>query len=476
MPELPTVSALVAAYNYERYVERAINSALAQDYPPELLEVVVVDDGSTDATAEVVAEVAARNPQRRVTLLRQSNAGATAAANRALAAAGGDVLAMLDADDMWAPSKIRRNVEMLAARPALGLVFSDMAIVGPDDEVQHPSLFAWAWQGWRPPRGQVFARLLAENFATASSITVRASLRAAFDPIPDEIPYGDWWLATSVARVAELDYCDEPLALYRLHGANLTGGVAAGPAALRERRKDLAFQLWCLRNLPLETLSAGETAAVWEGVENKARLAVATAGSAFVALADVPAEAAAEVEQLSAAAARLAAAGDHRAAATTMLRAVALDPYRPQSRERLRACVEQANAVDALADPLAGSRRFVALADAGELIGDPELLLAFAASLRGETDVTLAIDASTLEASLAIDELRGLVDRCGLAEREDIHLVAVVGALHARQRERMLAGTHAFYSAREDAGGGGAPTFTPASLDGLRAFAASAAA
>ena len=305
---------------------------------------------------------------------------------------------------------------------------------------------------------------------------MRASLRAAFDPIPDEIPYGDWWLATSVARVAELDYCDEPLALYRLHGANLTGGVAAGPAALRERRKDLAFQLWCLRNLPLTTLSAAEAAAVWEGVERKAHLAMATAGSAFVALAEVPANADIEVAELTAAAVRLTAAGDHGAAATTMLRALAVDPYCAPSRELLAAAVEQARTVEALADPLAGSRRFVALADAGELIEDPELLLAFAASLRDETDVTLAIDASTLEATRAIEELRGLVDRCGLAQREDIHLVAVVGELHARQRERMLAGTHAFYSARERAGAGVAPTFTPASLDGLRELAARAAA
>ena len=67
--------------------------------------------------------------------------------------------------------------------------------------------------------------------------------------------------------------------------------------------------------------------------------------------------------------------------------------------------------------------------------------------------------------------MRALVERCGLGEREDIHLVAVLGELHASQRRRMVAGTHAFYG-RETREGGDVPTFTPASLSGLRALAA----
>ena len=64
MTQLPTVSALMAAYNYEQYVGRAIESALAQDYPPELLEIIVIDDGSTDSTAEIVRGLAAAHPGR----------------------------------------------------------------------------------------------------------------------------------------------------------------------------------------------------------------------------------------------------------------------------------------------------------------------------------------------------------------------------------------------------------------------------
>ncbi len=103
---LPTVSALMGAYNYQQYVARAIESALAQDYPPELLEVIVIDDGSTDHTAEIVAEIAERN-QGRVRLISQANGGYIAATNRAIAEADGELLALLDADDIWLPDKIR---------------------------------------------------------------------------------------------------------------------------------------------------------------------------------------------------------------------------------------------------------------------------------------------------------------------------------------------------------------------------------
>ena len=83
-----------------------------------------------------------------------------------------------------------------------------------------------------------------------------------------------------------------------------------------------------------------------------------------------------------------------------------------------------------------------------------------------------AIDATRLRPKSAAGELLGLVERCRLREREDIHLVAVLGELDASQRRRMLAGARAFYrrDARDD--GRALPTFTPASLGGLRALAA----
>ena len=111
MPE-PFVSALMAAYNAEPFVAEAIESALAQDWPADRLEVVVVDDGSTDGTAAVVSSYVERLPGR-VRLIRQANGGPCAAVNTALAAARGEWLGLLDADDAWPADKLRVQGEVL---------------------------------------------------------------------------------------------------------------------------------------------------------------------------------------------------------------------------------------------------------------------------------------------------------------------------------------------------------------------------
>ncbi|HYC00512.1 MAG TPA: glycosyltransferase family A protein [Candidatus Limnocylindrales bacterium] len=106
------VSCIIPAFNAERYLAAALDSALAQTRPPD--QIVVVDDGSTDATAAVAAGYGAR-----VVLLRQANAGPAAARNRGIAASAGDVLAFLDADDTWEPRKLELQLERLQQRPDL---------------------------------------------------------------------------------------------------------------------------------------------------------------------------------------------------------------------------------------------------------------------------------------------------------------------------------------------------------------------
>ena len=453
----------MGAYNYAQYVGRAIESALAQEYPPELLEIIVVDDGSTDSTAEVVGDLARRNPGR-VRLVRQANAGPSAATNRAMAEADGDLMCLLDADDVWLPSKTRRQVELLQARPRVGLVFSEMLLVDAHEAVVGESLLGAL--GEIPQRA--YARVLFANVATQSSIMIRSSLRELFDPIPAGIPYADWWLALRAAQVSEIDYIREPLALYRQHGANLTGGVT-GAAGVREHRKEVAFQLWALRHLPLDTLTPDELLFVWHGVEEHARMVLSSAGSFFAQPATVETDAA-QADALLGEADRLRASGDLTAAAILTMRALAWDPARVGARERLHGSVARANAAAALPEPLQGARRFVVLADAEELLEDDGMLLAYADALSGSELTTLAIDASRVPADTAASELEALVERCGLGEREDIDLLAVIGPQDAAQRHRMLSGAHALYR-REDGERGDLPAFTMATLARLRRFA-----
>jgi len=115
---MPAVSVLMPAYNVEPYVGDAIRSVLAQTYGD--LEVIVVDDGSKDGTAEAVAALAAED--RRVRLVRQANRGLAGARNTAMRMARAEVFALLDSDDLWEPEFLAEQVAILDARPEIDIV------------------------------------------------------------------------------------------------------------------------------------------------------------------------------------------------------------------------------------------------------------------------------------------------------------------------------------------------------------------
>lgn len=165
------VSVVVAAHNAARYIDATCRSAMAQTYRD--LEIVVVDDGSTDTTADIVARLAAADA--RIRLLRQENQGVASARNRAIAAATGGFIAPLDADDLWDPEKIARQVAALEQG-------------GPD------ALLAYCWWAWiddrdtvldRSPRwheeGRVLEKLVEVNFTGSASVPLmrRAAIEAA---------------------------------------------------------------------------------------------------------------------------------------------------------------------------------------------------------------------------------------------------------------------------------------------------------
>jgi Glycosyl transferase family 2 len=477
VPDLPLISALMPAFNAERFIGEAIQSALDQDYPADRLEVVVVDDGSTDATAEIVSDLAARHPGR-VRPIRQANAGNVAATNTAVAAARGELLAILDSDDVWPVDKTRRQQALLAARPEVGLVYGDMRVIDASGRVLQESWLV----GDEPPEGRFSAPMLLGNSATASSIMMRASLGAAIAPIPDGMPFNDWWFAVRAAQVAEIAYLPEPRTFYRWHGANLSLG-AGGADRLRELRKTLRFQRWFLRSL--EAGEPGELLAVWRAFEHWAGEVLSLAGSPFaelVAVTDADRASAAGLAAEGWALLERGAAGD---AIVALVRAAACDPGCEQAREGVLAAAAAADPSLPGQRPLNGAGEFVVRADAGELLADPSLLAVYARGMAGVSDVTLAIDASELPPESAAQAIGRLAAATGLADDDSLDLLAVLGPLDAVGRARLAAGTTATYGAGRGPVAAGAqpalagtppapaapPAFTPATLDGLRALA-----
>lgn len=126
---MANVSVIVPVYNGQKYIMAAIKSALDQTFKD--IEVIIVDDGSTDRTAEIVLSF-----HDHVKYIYQENAGAAKARNQGVAASSGEYLAFLDCDDIWFPGKLERQVKLLDDRQEIGIVSADMQYISEDGELE----------------------------------------------------------------------------------------------------------------------------------------------------------------------------------------------------------------------------------------------------------------------------------------------------------------------------------------------------
>jgi glycosyltransferase involved in cell wall biosynthesis len=205
----PRVSAVVPAYNAARTIGRTLASALTQTISD--LEVIVVDDGSADATREVVEGI----DDPRLQLVSQANAGVATARNTGIAQAHGDWVAFLDSDDIWLPNKLQRQLELMAAKP--GCMASQGSAYFVDDELRPLKLRRCV-----PVENPLLTFLRFQNLPNAaSSWIVRRELLdqiGGFDP--DLVILEDWEFSLRLARYANPLCIDEPLTLYRVHPGN----------------------------------------------------------------------------------------------------------------------------------------------------------------------------------------------------------------------------------------------------------------
>lgn len=437
---LPTVTCYIVVYNGAPFLERALDSALAQDYPPELLDVVVVDDGSTDGTPQILRDYRDRHPDR-ITVIRQDNAGITAATNSAVAAARGELLAGLDADDLWPPDKTRRQVQRLLADDSLGLVYCDTEVIDRHDRVLHPSY--WEWRRIKPQRGPgVFAEIMGNHGNIAFNITLMfwADLARRFFPIPPGVPFQDWWITGHMAAIAGIDYVEGLCASYRTHGGNATMG-ATGMHAMRETCKVAQMRRQMLIHGGGEHLTEKELLTAWTAWEAVGWTAVKQAGSAYVPLAPASDQERAWAAEHTALAEKATLAGDHRRALRERVSALVCDPLDTAARQWVLDLTWVADLhEDASFDgnPLQGARQFVTLAYADEIVADPEMLAAYASMINDEDDVTLAVEAVEMTDARAFAEVTEAARLVGLTIEQlpDVVLVTRGGPAARIELER----------------------------------------
>jgi len=220
---MPIASIVVPSYNHAAYLATTLDSALGQSLAD--LEVVVVDDGSTDGSGEVL-ERFSRDPRVRIEL--QENRGADVAIARGLSLAQGEIVFVLNSDDLFPPTRVERLVRELEENPGAAAVCSWVEIV--DAAGAHLGVK----QAWRtlPPWPQPVAgaglqdtgdpalALLRENFvATTSNLALRRLHVPALRLAPLRYCH-DWDLVLQLTALGELRVVPEPLVLYRVHPAN----------------------------------------------------------------------------------------------------------------------------------------------------------------------------------------------------------------------------------------------------------------
>jgi glycosyltransferase involved in cell wall biosynthesis len=261
-------SVLIDTYNHERFIEQAIVSVLEQDFPASEREVIVVDDGSTDHTPEIVKKF-----EPRVQLLRKQNGGQASAFNAGIPECKGEIVTFLDGDDWWAPGKLQAVSAALSNDGAVGLVGHGITEVYSDGR-QHMELLRETPQFRIDSEEGARAFRLRKSFLGTSRMTFRADLLRKIGKVPEALRFeADEYLFTLAGFFADVLILRESYTFYRQHETNAFQVPDGNKEALRRKQRVLETLADSLRQKLAECQAPeGPARIVVEWVETEAEL------------------------------------------------------------------------------------------------------------------------------------------------------------------------------------------------------------
>lgn len=245
------IDILLATYNGARFLPAQIDSILGQTYQDWRL--LIRDDGSTDATLEIIDRYAGQHPGR-IEVIRDGrpNLGVAGNFSTLMERSDADCIMFCDQDDVWLPEKVAEShaamqeLELRYGSDTPLLVHTNLSVVDQDLKLIHRSF--WRYQKLDPERGRSLVSLLVQNVVTGCAAMANRRLKDMALPLPHDVRMHDWWLALVAAAFGCCDYVPRPLVLYRQHGANILGAkdhgalsvflsIAASPISiLRQKR------------------------------------------------------------------------------------------------------------------------------------------------------------------------------------------------------------------------------------------------
>lgn len=238
LPDSPLVSVLIANYNYDRYITETLESVLSQIY--QNFEIIVCDDGSTDNSCDVIANYVRKDS--RIKLISKQNGGVASALNAAYKESKGQIIGLLDADDVWMDRKLERVVEAFKSDPQYGFVIHNvMQIDGQGNLLRPTPMFKNLSSGWVALEALENGGF-PQDVPPASALTVRREVAELIFPLNETFRRNADSLISYLAPfITVIGSVSEALSQFRFHGGNTTSQVTSTVDSL-ERGKVLVKQ------------------------------------------------------------------------------------------------------------------------------------------------------------------------------------------------------------------------------------------
>lgn len=230
---MPTVSVVIPTYNHARYIRYALDSVIRQNY--QNLEVLVIDDGSTDNTANLV------KPYRpRINYIYVKNSGTPSALNRGLSLTVGKYICWLSADDVFLGDKVAKQVALMEREPGLGFCYTSFMVIDAGGQKQyevHSPFFL--------NKEEAVKKLMEGCYINGSSVMMRRSALAKTGFFDESLPQAhdyDLWLR--LLRYSSCGFLDEILLAYRWHGQNMSQNPNEACVQIVKNRAKQLFPEW----------------------------------------------------------------------------------------------------------------------------------------------------------------------------------------------------------------------------------------